>query len=249
MNIQRYFERFSSVVDTPSLRHLKTIQSNHILHVPFENLDVIRRVPIYLNLEMMYEKIIHRHRGGYCYELNGLLHHFLKECGYDVHLVSATVRRPDGTWAKAHTHAALIVYLEQPYLVDVGFGAYTPRLPVPLAGSTKTSIGEIYRTIAVQDQVFDLIREERGQSKTLYRFHTTEKSLLDFHEGCIFNQVSPQSTFTHVDIVSLGTESGRLLLRDHSLKEQDGSMLTERTLTTEEKGQVLKQQFSIRING
>lgn len=248
MNIQHYVKRFSSEVDEPSLAHVSTLQLNHILSIPFENLDVIRRLPIYLNVETMYEKIVLQNRGGFCYELNGLFQYFLQQMGYDAHLIAATVKRPDGTWAKANTHAAIIVTLDRPYLVDVGFGAYTPRLPIPLGQSVKTSIGESYTAKQVRDNVFDLIREEDNEKKTLYRFHTDEKSLIDFHEGCIFNQVSTQSTFTHVDIVSLGTKSGRLILRDHSLKEQYGLTYKERSLTAEEKRQILTEQFSLCLN-
>ncbi|HLR10319.1 MAG TPA: arylamine N-acetyltransferase [Sporosarcina sp.] len=248
MNIQHYLKRFSSEVDTPSLTHLTSLQNNHIMHIPFENLDVIRRVPIYLNLETMYEKIVHQNRGGYCYELNGLFQYFLSELGYACHLVGATVMRPDGSWAKEHTHAAIVVDVDQPYLVDVGFGAYTPRVPIPLGSDAKTPIDEIYATKKVDEHVFDLIWEENGERKTLYRFHTDEKSLIDFHEGCIFNQVSTQSTFTHVDIVSLGTKSGRLILQDHLLKEHCGAIYQEHPLTAEEKTHVLAQRFSICLN-
>lgn len=245
MNIQHYLKRFSSEVHEPSLSHLSMLQQNHILHIPFENLDVIRREPIYLNIETMYEKIVHQNRGGFCYELNGLFQHCLHQLGYDSYLIGATVMRPDGTWAKANTHTAMIVILDQPYLVDVGFGAYTPRVPIPLGSYAKTPIDETYITQHVTDNVYDLVREANGERKTLYRFQTDEKSLIDFHEGCIFNQVSTNSTFTHVDIVSLGTKSGRLILRDHLLKEQIASTYEERSLTTDEKMQVLKEQFSL----
>ena len=69
-------------------------------HMPFENLDVIRKVPIYLNLQRIYEKIVSRKRGGYCYELNGLFNWLLTELGYDAHLIAATVRRPTGNGQK-----------------------------------------------------------------------------------------------------------------------------------------------------
>ena len=73
--------------------NLSELQNLHLQHIPFENLDVIRKIPIYLNLKTIYEKIVVHHRGGYCYEVNGLFHALLCELGYDAHLVSATVLR------------------------------------------------------------------------------------------------------------------------------------------------------------
>ena len=173
-------------------------------HVPFENLDVIRKVPIYLNLGTIYDKIINRNRGGYCYELNGLFHWLLNELGYEAHLISATVRRPNGQWAKADTHAAILVQLDEPYLVDVGFGDST-ILPIPLSGMECTDISGTYKVEKYRDSYYDLIQERSGATRILYRFNTIKKELIDFHEGCIFNQVAKESSFTHADIVTCAT--------------------------------------------
>src|SRR5690625_4506003 len=78
---------------------LKQLQLHHLLHVPFENLDVIRGIPIILDVRAFYEKVVTNHRGGYCYELNGLFNWLLQQLGYDCYLVAATVLRPDGTFA------------------------------------------------------------------------------------------------------------------------------------------------------
>src|SRR5690625_504026 len=81
-------------------------------YVPFENLDVMRRVPIYLNLETIYEKIVTHKRGGYCYEVNGLFQWLLEAVGFDTYLVGATVMRPTGEFAKKNTHVGIIVTLD-----------------------------------------------------------------------------------------------------------------------------------------
>src|SRR5690554_5564842 len=94
MYSQKYLNRFNtSSFKEVSLENLGNLQNLHLQHIPFENLDVIRRIPIYLNLTTIYNKIVKNNRGGYCYELNGLFHALLVELGYDAHLVSATVLR------------------------------------------------------------------------------------------------------------------------------------------------------------
>ncbi|HEX5565251.1 MAG TPA: arylamine N-acetyltransferase, partial [Sporosarcina sp.] len=205
MNLDKYLKRFLASKDAqPSLQQLSELQRLHMTGIPFENLDVIRRVPIYLNLNTIYEKIVLRNRGGYCYELNGLFHWLLTELGYDASLIAATVYRPNGQWAKPETHAAILVQLDEPYLVDVGFGDST-ILPIPLNGNPQTDVSGTYSIQLSGNDVFDLIRTRNGESRPLYRFSTSAKQLADFHEGCVFNQVSPESTFTHVDIATKAT--------------------------------------------
>lgn len=243
MDENLYLKRLNATHDCPSLENLSELLQQHVRTIPFENLDVIRKVPIYLNINTIYEKLIERKRGGYCYELNGLFHALLTSLGYDAHLISATVLRPNNEWAKPDTHAVILVHLEQPYLVDVGFGATTPRVPVPLNGTAKTTIGETYKIEQYADDTFDLRREAAAQSRILYRFKTHKKDLTDFHEGCVFNQVSKASTFTHTDIIALATEKGRVTLQDYTLTTVDNGITEQTILSPEEKEQALTNIF------
>lgn len=247
MDQTQYLKRLNMSHESPSLESLAALQKMHLQTIPFENLDVIRRVPIYLNLETIYTKVVEQNRGGYCYELNGLFHSLLTKLGYDAHLVSATVLRPNNEWAKADTHAAIIVYLDQPYLVDVGFGAATPRVPVPLNGTAKTTVGETYKIEPQTADMFYLIREVDHSPKTLYQFKRQKKDLVDFHEGCVFNQVSKDSTFTHTDIISLATERGRVTLHDHLFTEVKDEVTEKRTLSSDEKNSVLTNVFMLSL--
>ena len=56
----------------PTAEALRGLQVAHVLRVPFEILDIVIGRPISLELPAMYDKIVVRRRGGFCYELNGL---------------------------------------------------------------------------------------------------------------------------------------------------------------------------------
>ncbi|MEK5038617.1 arylamine N-acetyltransferase family protein [Sporosarcina sp. FSL K6-3457] len=248
MDIQQYLTRFNaSVTKEVSLARLAELQGQHLQHIPFENLDVIRKVPIYLNLQSIFSKIVQDKRGGYCYELNGLFQSLLTALDYDSHLVAATVLRPNGQWAKADTHAAILVQLDQPYLVDVGFGAATPRTPIPLDGTEKTDINGTYKVMQAHIGTFDLIQENESGTRTLYRFHIDKKGLIDFHEGCVFNQVAKESSFTHYDIVSRATKTGRITLADRTLTVTDNGVQTTSELSAEEKASILQDVFKLYV--
>ena len=248
MDIQKYLERFNAPSPVEiSLPFLTELQRQHLHHIPFENLDVIRQVPIYLNVQSIFNKIVQAKRGGYCYELNGLFQTLLTLLGYDAHLVAATVLRPNGQWAKADTHATIVVYLDQPYLVDVGFGAATPRSPIPLDGSERIDINGTYKLMQASEQTFDLIQENETGSRTLYRFNSAKKNLVDFHEGCVFNQVDKESSFTHHDIVSCAIDTGRITLTNHTLTVVENGVHTISELSAEDKIHVLQTVFKLYV--
>lgn len=245
MDATAYLKRFNAYpVEELFLQDLARLQSLHMQHIPFENLDVIRKVPIYLNLETIFEKIVNQHRGGYCYELNGLFHWLLQELGFDAKLISATVLKPDGTAAKADTHAAILVELDAPYLMDVGFGDSTIS-PIPLGGERHTDHSGTYKIEPHDEHFYNLIREEDGKERILYRFSAEEKKLSDFHEGCVFNQVSDESTFTHDDLVTRATDDGRITLSGNQLTRSKNGEKHKTELSAEEKKSVLKSEFGI----
>ncbi|WP_033541282.1 arylamine N-acetyltransferase family protein [Planococcus sp. CAU13] len=244
----KYLKRFNAYpVEENYLQDLARLQSLHMQHIPFENLDVIRKVPIYLNLESIYDKVVNQNRGGYCYELNGLFCWLLQQLGFDAKMISATVLKPDGSYPKSDTHAAILVELDAPYLIDVGFGDSTIS-PIPLGGERHTDNSGTYSIEEEEDGLYQLTRESDGEEKVLYRFTSEEKRLEDFHEGCVFNQISEKSTFTHDDIVTRATPDGRVTLAGTSLTRTVNGKKEKQQLTESEKMKVLEEEFGIILN-
>lgn len=246
MDKDNYLARFDGNFKANTFDNLAELQLYHMRNIPFENLDVIRKVPIYLNLERIYEKIVVHKRGGYCYEVNGLFHWLLEELGFEAHLMAATVMRPTGEWAKENTHATILVMLDRPYLVDVGFGD-SAHQPVPLDGTMRTDVSGTYKVKQQTDTKFDLLRKHGSAWRTLYRFNTVKKQLVDFHEGCVFNQVAKESTFTHYDLVTIATEDGRMTLADQTLTITKNGCQQKRELSNGEKMQVLQATFGLNV--
>lgn len=247
MDVYRYLKRIG-VEDsgTADLELLSRLQEQHLLHIPFENLDVMRGVPIGLEPAVYYEKIIGRHRGGFCYELNGLFNWLLNGLGYDTRLISATVMRPDGTWAMERSHAAQIVELDQPYLVDVGFGD-SARVPLPLTGEVKEDVSGTYRALETKEGLFELQRKEEGNWQTLLRFDLSAKELSYFQAACRFNQTSPDSTFTQKEIVTIAVPDGRITLSGDTLTFTRNGEKESSEVKAEDKAEVLEKYFGIRL--
>ena len=102
---------------------LNRLIRSHLERVPFENLDVcdLGKIPS-LEEEALFEKIVARRRGGYCFELNTLLQALLQALGYTVYPVAVRV-----LWNREFfppvSHMALVVpFADRKYLCDVGYG-------------------------------------------------------------------------------------------------------------------------------
>jgi len=123
LNIKAYLERISyhGSLD-PTAETLRGLQVAHLLTVPFENLSIHAKEPIVLDDEALFTKIVERRRGGFCYECNGLFAALLRGLGFDVTMLSAEVAHDDGGFSQPFDHMALMVNLDQRWLVDVGFG-------------------------------------------------------------------------------------------------------------------------------
>lgn len=250
MEIDTYLQRIGlNHAKEANLETLSELQMQHMLHVPFENLDVMGQIPIPLDVESFYNKIVLDRRGGFCYEMNGLFHWLLTSLGFDSHFVSGTIQRADGTWAREGSHATIIVDLDQPYLVDVGFGDAV-RVPLPLTGESRDDVSGTYRAVKVQENIFSLQRstDDQGRDwKTLYRFETTPRALTDFEEASHFNQSSPKSHFTQKEIVSLATPEGRVSLSGNSFIVTYRGEKKTSDIRDVDKPSVLEQYFGINL--
>lgn len=91
---------------------LRMIQEHHLAYIPFENLSQHGcSYPANVN-DMIYDtyhKIIVKKRGGFCFEVNGLLSVLLMKVGYTIARVPAYVYRDDMGFADVPTHMILIV--------------------------------------------------------------------------------------------------------------------------------------------
>ncbi|MEM9648825.1 MAG: arylamine N-acetyltransferase, partial [Bacteroidota bacterium] len=90
MDTKKYLERINYDQPVRITRDtLFQLQRAHLLSVPFENLDIHYGIPITLDTNSFFDKIVERGRGGFCYELNGLFNHLLNELGFKSKLISA----------------------------------------------------------------------------------------------------------------------------------------------------------------
>lgn len=245
MDIEKYFQRMDirKPIKT-DLESLSYLQNQHLLTIPFENLDVLEKIHIGLDPETYYEKIILGNRGGACHELNGLFNKLLLELGFSAYLVGATMPTKDGGWDWPETHAAQIIELDQPYLVDVGFGN-SARRPLPLNGERREDLSGQYRIIKTHDKYYHKQRLSDGQWKTLYRFQDSKRVLSDFSEISHHLQTSPESHFTYRRLVTIATKEGRKTLSYNTLTVVENGNRSEKEVDEKDIPALLSKEFNI----
>jgi N-hydroxyarylamine O-acetyltransferase len=230
-----------------SIETLARLHRAHLLAVPFENLDIHLGRPIRLDLDRIFEKIVRRRRGGFCYELNGLFAWLLGELGFDVAMVSARVANDRGELGPEFDHMALVVRLERSWLADVGFGA-SSREPLALGDAEeRSSEGIAYRVASDADGWRLIGRDERGDHLQ-YRFAEVARRLDEYEPMCRFHQTSPESHFTRKRICSLATADGRVTLGDSRLIVTRDGERTERELDAEEYAAALRDLFGVELD-
>src|SRR5688572_26620174 len=128
MQVEKYFKRIKyKGPSTVCFELLEKLQQQHLLHIPFENLDIHWKIPIELNTDKIFDKIVNKKRGGFCYELNSLFYGLLVSIGFEARMVSARVYESNvKEFGREYDHMAIIVHLEEnEWLVDVGFGEFS----------------------------------------------------------------------------------------------------------------------------
>lgn len=229
----------------PTLEVLRTLHEAHLLAIPFENLSIHLGQPIVLREEALYEKIVQRHRGGFCYELNGLFAWLLRQAGFQVNLLSAGVAHKAGGFGPAFDHLALLVkQLDgSAWLADVGFGdSFLQPLRFEERLEQKDRDDRRYRLIreggesepiTEHDGYWIMQQLDKTGWAAQYRFTLQPYALSDFTARCHYQQTSPESHFTQKRICSLATPSGRVTLSDWHLIITTRGERQERTLSNQ----------------
>ena len=195
MQLAPYFERIhfdgEPRVDVETLR---SIHHQHLLHIPYENLDVQLARPLGFDLDRIYNKLVRERRGGWCYEMNGLLGWALAEIGFDVTRMSGGVMREQAGDVQLGNHLVLAVDIEgTKWLADVGLGDGA-RYPLPIIPGKHEQHGLIY-SLQYMDDGYWRFHNQPFSKVSSFDFQQTEADETQLAEQCQWLQTNPKSPF------------------------------------------------------
>lgn len=236
LDIAAYLDRIQ-VTQKPSatIEFLQTVHRQHVFHVPFENLDIHLDRTISLAPDALFDKIVRRRRGGYCFELNGLFQLLLEALDFRVYSTAARVLFGTET-IPPRSHRLLIVTLDgTDWMADVGFGAFGLIEPLPLkTGLEHRQFTDRFR---LEDNpllgyVFQSYHDRSWHNQ--YAFTGDLHHPIDFAFANYYHSHSPQSIFTQKRICQLPTPEGRKRLEDTTLSQTVNGVTTALSIKGEQ---------------
>lgn len=225
---------------------LAALMQHQLMHIPFENIDVLKRMEISMQPEKIVDKLIYQQRGGYCFELNGLFTLALQALNIPYQLIGARPFVPGEK--KPRTHLALAVHLQdESWLCDLGFGRYGIRKPINLRQTNQP--------ITQDDDCFMLTRDDagnhllktliRGQWAEQYEFDLSAQQWVDFIPANHFTATHPDSLFVNNLVLVIYTQTGRKIMFNQTLKLINNGQQQEQIIQPGDMPRVIKDEFNL----
>lgn len=220
MDVDAYLDRIGSPATD-----LRALHRAHLTTVPFENLDIHLGNRISLAPDDLFDKIVRRRRGGFCYELNGAFALLLEGLGHRVERLAARVIGDEGRLGPPYDHLALLV--DGSFLVDVGFGDHSTY---PLRFDDRADQDDpagVFTVVDTPDGDVEVVRD----GKPRYRLERRVRTLDDFAATCWYQQTFPTSHFRSKPVCTrLDDDGGRLTISGDTLIRTKGDARVEERL-------------------
>ncbi|WP_040949291.1 arylamine N-acetyltransferase family protein [Gorillibacterium massiliense] len=229
---------------------LARLQECHLFAVPYENLDVWRRVPLSLEIPNLFDKIVLRQRGGFCFELNELYGWLLRELGYEVTDLFGRFWRDEPAPPPKRRHHVLKVNLDgTDYLCDVGVGGVIPRRPIPMEERREQPQDTgIYRLEKDSFYGWVLCEKHDGEWRWIYSFTEEPQLSKDYVMACHWCETAPDSPFIKAPIVSLQIPEGRLTVAGDEFRRFTAEGVDVFVPQTDDERRIrFEQDFGIRL--
>jgi N-hydroxyarylamine O-acetyltransferase len=229
---------------------LNKIQSNHIAQYSFNNLAVILGQELPLDVESLFNKIVERRRGGYCFEHNKLVLTVLAELGFEVRvLLAKVIYNRDIEVARTH-RVTLLTLAGDDYIVDAGFGHLGARFPV------KIELGLIQEQGDAQFRIIKNVKDEYcyqvfkdGDFFTLYTFDLHQYTESDCLLGHFYSHQHPDAAFVNNLVICRKFTNEIKSLRNSEFHHIKGDVTkTTQIITTSQLHKLLTEVYQLDID-
>lgn len=250
MDIAAYFERIG--LDPTGLHGADLLFAMHRAHamtIPFENLDPYYSRPVSLDPDALFDKLVIRRRGGYCFEMNALFAMAAREVGFDIEGRIARVGR--GESFGPQLHRINIARVDgKTYICDVGFGGDNFIEPLVFEYDTVQPRGlETYRVVRGRtvDNAIQILRG--GEFSDMLGFMDVPSPDEDFEVGNFYTSQYPSSGFKKVIMCAIATEDGRISLFNNRLTIRQKGKEPEQIELPKILDSALKKYFGLDVGG
>lgn len=245
VNLDAYLARIG--YHGPRHRTLATligVHRAHALGLSYENLDIHLGRRLTMDPAAAFAKMVSGRRGGWCYEMNGLLAWALGELGFRVSYLAGTVGRATRGPNAEGNHLLLMVDLDRPYLADVGFGDGLLE-PIPIEPGSYRQGLFTFVLRHVDDRWYFEYADGGGLG---FDFTLVPQRLADFETRCHYLQTSPDSGFVKSTVCQRHGPAEFRTLRGAVFRRLTVAEAEERVVQSlDEYGDLLEREFDLTI--
>ena len=268
MDLDRYFARIG-MENRPEAtpEGLAVLQAAHRQAIGFENLDIPLGRGIRIDGVSVFDKLVAKERGGYCFEQNRLYADALTALGIANRPLLARVRlgNPMGI-TPPRTHVLLLVELDgRQWIADAGFGgSFVPPLPLEDGAEATTADGAGHRlrkTGIAGSLVGEWLLERAGPASATdgrsaphgdwqpqYTFDLGEVAPDDLEQGNHWTSTRPDTRFTTLRVASIALPEGFAALTDRQMTVYSGGTSETRTIAdVADYARTLREVFRIAL--
>lgn len=216
--------------------------------VPYENLDIQLGRPIALDAEALFDKLVRRRRGGYCYEQNAGLAMLLRLAGFQVTMVEAAVMRATRGEAMWGNHNALLVDLGgRRWLVDAGIGdGFIQPLPMREGPHIQGSLA--YRLERLDRDTWRF-HHHPGGTIASYDLRLQPREVADFATHSRELSTSPASAYVTTLMAARPSGDHTLVLLSRTLRRLGAAASTPRMIAdVDEFARTLSTDFLVPLD-
>jgi N-hydroxyarylamine O-acetyltransferase len=231
VHLQEYLQRVGFVgKPRPDLDTLRKLQRLHLQAIPYENLDVQFRRAVGIELEQIYPKLVSAQRGGWCYEMNGLLGWALQRIGFRITRVAGAVMRESLGDDMQGNHLVLWAQLKKTYIADVGLGDGLLE-PIPVVAGEYRQGHFVYSLEQIDNGWWRFRNHPQGGAPS-FDFQLKPASTMQLVDKCKWLQSAPESMFVQNALCLRLIGDRYAVLRGRSFKymggdEPDGKMIID----------------------
>jgi N-hydroxyarylamine O-acetyltransferase len=193
---------------------LTDVVARHVATFAFSSVGCRLGEDLPLDFESLYQRIVVKRRGGYCFEQNGLLYGVLEELGLLPELYLARVIHNQDTHPGLTHRFTMVAFEGRRYVLDVGFGSSGPRIPVPVSEIESNDGVKIFRITERRSGEYHMQVLKDGEFFSLYRFELSRYGQSDCEVGHFYSHKHPAANFVNHLVVSRILENETRALRD-----------------------------------
>ena len=246
--IGQYLNRIGvSDVTAPTAAALAQLQYAHLQAVPYENLDILAGRRLSLDVGDLFDKVVVRGRGGFCFELNRLFGELLRNLGFVVTDYVARYWRGEQNVPKRR-HQVLRVGTADggEFLCDVGVGARIPLYPIPYVVGGEFDQNGIVYGLRDDELLGKVLTERHGDGwRDVYSFNEDVQFPCDFVYPCFWCEQAPESPFNQGYMLSIRRGDERHTFDGPVYKIFRGDVCEARTPDETERQAIFREVFGL----